>query len=93
MADLQKYKKNEKNKEKSAKHRACVIMWLVTNVLSGEKNSAANCGERVLPPPAGGVPWNMPLSFFLRSSFFIVFLLRFEIIRLILNSERFRLTV
>jgi len=48
MADLQKYKKNEKNKEKSAKHRACVIMWLVTNVLSGEKNSAANCGERVL---------------------------------------------
>ena len=37
MADLQKYKKNEKNKEKSAKHRACVIMWLVTNVLSGEK--------------------------------------------------------
>ena len=64
MADLQKYKKNEKNKEKSAKHRACVIMWLVTNVLSGEKNSAANCGERVLPPPAGGVPWNMPPSFF-----------------------------
>jgi len=64
MADLQKYKKNEKNKEKSAKHRACVIMWLVTNVLSGEKNSAANCVERVLPPPAGGVPWNMPPSFF-----------------------------
>ncbi|WP_195525722.1 hypothetical protein [Alistipes shahii] len=87
MADLQKYKKNEKNKEKSAKHRACVIMWLVTNVLSGEKNSAANCGERVLPPPAGGVPWNMPLSFFLRSSFFIVFLLRFEIIRLILKTK------
>ena len=46
MADLQKYKKNEKNKEKSAKHRACVIIWLVTNVLSGGKNSAANCGER-----------------------------------------------
>lgn len=46
MADLQKYKKNEKNKEKSAKHRACVIIWLVTNVLSDEKNSTANCGER-----------------------------------------------
>ena len=46
MADLQKYKKNEKNKEKSAKHRACVIIWLVTNVLNGGKNSAANCGER-----------------------------------------------
>ena len=37
MADLQKYKKNEKNKEKSAKHRACVIICLVTNALNGGK--------------------------------------------------------
>ena len=73
MADLQKYKKNEKNKEKSAKHRACVIIWLVTNVLSDEKNSAANCGERVLPPPAGGVPWNMPPSGFLGRWVFLGF--------------------
>ena len=62
MANLQKYKKNEKNKEKSAKHRACVIMWLVTNVLSGEKNSAANCGERVLPPPAAETSEDAPVA-------------------------------
>ena len=37
MADLQKYKKNEKNKEKSAKHRAFVIIFLVTNALNGVK--------------------------------------------------------
>ena len=37
MADLQKYKKNEKNKEKSAKHRAFVIICLVTNALNGVK--------------------------------------------------------
>ena len=37
MADLQKYKKNEKNKEKSAKHRVCVIIWLVANDLGGKK--------------------------------------------------------
>ena len=74
MADLQKYKKNEKNKEKSAKHRACVIMWLVTNVLSGEKNSAANCGES-FASSGGRRSVEYAAVVFLRSSFFIVFLL------------------
>ena len=37
MADLQKYKKNEKNKEKLAKHRVCVVIYLVANVLNDEK--------------------------------------------------------
>jgi len=37
MTDLQKYKKNEKNKKKSVKHRMCVIIWLAIIALSGEK--------------------------------------------------------
>ncbi|MEQ3060783.1 hypothetical protein [Alistipes shahii] len=75
MADLQKYKKNEKNKEKSAKHRACVIMWLVTNVLSGEKKLGCKLRRKGFASSGGRRSVEYAAVVFLRSSFFIVFLL------------------
>ena len=37
MTDLQKYKKNEKNKENLIKHRACIAILMVINILCNGK--------------------------------------------------------
>lgn len=37
MTDLQKYKKNEKNKGKMAKHRISIVKSLIANIVCDEK--------------------------------------------------------